>query len=119
MLLHKQCCTLLQSKRLIELGTTGHSLYAHNLLKGIRGSYFGVSDTPAFTTAELGEMLTEFPVTKFAMPYYDTIMEEGKPDIYWWLVKLPYKCAEGKFYTEAQARAALLIDILEHNKTNT
>lgn len=116
MLLHKQCCTLLQSKKLVELGATKHSLFAHNLLKGIRGSYFGVSDTPAFTTAELGEMLAEFPVARFSMPYYDIVREDNKPDTGYWIVKLPYKGVDEKFYTEAQARAALVIDILEHKK---
>lgn len=113
MKLHEQVCTIDQSKRLKELGVKQDSIF--NWYKANNGYelYFGdVEDVSKFTTtfsaftvAELGEML---PVNAISWKYD----KDG--------VKL-YRCvasdntySSGYFDTEAEARAAMLIYLLEN-----
>lgn len=127
----QQVCTLEQAKRLKELGIAQESEY---YFRGQNIWHFReVTDWPnqeqlsdliqsgdeshhifsAYTVAELGEMLP---------PGYDSMRISGyNPDQFFWLAydldgkEFP---ANGSWKTEAQARAAMLIRLLESGKEN-
>lgn len=105
MTLQEQVCTLEQAKRLKELGCKQESYFGyvyasfHNHWSLYAIDYRSSKEIAAYTVAELGEMLVKQGVN--AMPYVAGGL--------WW--------RQTKYYqTEAQARAALLIHILEQEK---
>ena len=108
MKLHDQCCTEQQGDRLKELGIAQESLFYHTHSDwGVmpRGSIdFSGDPSSAFTVAELGVMLgTEEWSTNYK-----------KQNVFYWdaeLFALPF----GPYPTEAEARAAILIHLLETN----
>lgn len=139
MTLQEQVCTLEQAQRLKELGCEQESYFKHGKSKTLQfdgrrplGSAMieVISERPeqviasAYTVAELGEMLVQagqyvMPVlvnlpTTIANPeirtnekaYYHKFLQLSKPDEI-------YGGLDMYFHTEAQARAALLIHILE------
>lgn len=111
MTLEKQVCSLELAKRLKELGVKQESLWFWRFLKGSNpewdlaysGNVRAVEKTySAFTVAELGEMLPEDCKTR------RPVDEKGK-----WLVD---SLGTDRFFradTEADARAAMLIYLLE------
>jgi hypothetical protein len=119
MKLQEQCCTREQGQRLIELGVNPEALFwwmpsmsgPHG--EYIRYSYHGNSLAPAFNVAELGMLI---PPTISEEPKEYQINHEkvsSKSSPYWFI-----EFSKGgilAFDTEAQARAALLIHLLENN----
>lgn len=117
MKLENQCCTREQSKRLKELGISQNS--TEYFLKGVDDLYTGTflkrmangknddNASSAFTVAELGVLLSAatlgvmLPVWNGAAFSVDISLATG------W----DYNC----FEFEAQARAAMLIYLLENN----
>lgn len=115
--LQDQTCTREQGAHLVELGVKPVSTFYHMPAKdGPHGEYiqYGWSSNataPAFTVAELGDMLPfGFESGKDAVDY-------GEGDMY------GYSCnsGDGETYhlefhnTEAQARAAMLVHLLDNN----
>ena len=104
MKLSEQVCALEQAKKLYALGVERRSLFYH--FNGrIENEAFGSEYYCAFTVAELGEMLPDICHTmkannSWACFYRDTI-------------KNKYKIELGP--TEAEARAAMLIYLLENS----
>ena len=107
--LEKQVCTKEQSQKLYNLGIRGESLFYHTQ------SDWGIMPKKsidfkngyvlnAFTTAELGEMLPEY-YESHSGPMYEN----------WYCG--PVECGDGDFFameaTEAQAKATMLINLLE------
>lgn len=105
MKLEDQICTLDQARRLHELGIKGPSLYS---------LWFPQETFSAFTVAELGVMLSEVPghyaftvciePTKWVCRCQEKSEPPGTDRLKWF----DYQ------HTEAQARAALLIYLLEN-----
>ncbi len=116
MTLQEQVCTLEQAKRLKELGCKQASgtFYFNGVSFNGMDAFYAKWETDfvwqpdlhfaAYTVAELGEMLAELDGK---MPYYSV------KDKVWWWDNLP---VNSLFTNEAQARAALLIHILEKEK---
>lgn len=118
MKLENQVCSLDQAKRLKELGVNRQSIFNWNCQKdyGFGGvmedsEYWNISfQQPkllthlvysAFTVAELGEMIPD-----------DYYLPTNKGDAGWWISgRGNFESSLGK--TEAQARAAMLIHLLE------
>jgi hypothetical protein len=121
MKLQEQCCTREQGQRLIELGVNPEALFwwmpsmsgPHG--EYIRYSWHGNNLAPAFNVAELGALLpsTLFDSHKEEGPCWETTLIRGNgPRTYW---HSAYDLgAIGPYPTEAQARAALLIHLLEN-----
>lgn len=138
--LKDQVCTLEQAKRLKELGVTEQSLWrwvfparkemisttygvyhyeqAKDIIEGNEGTYFDHTDAPAYTVAELGEMLPDMLTTN--LQYELVSIKEDDC----WLIRYVrgnnmldqhpnIKGIGGE--TEAQARAAMLIYMLENS----
>lgn len=121
--LHDQCCTREQGQRLVELGVKPEALFwwmpsmsgPHG--EYIRYSWHGNNLAPAFNAAELGELL---PATEFLkhqrtdQPLWEVTCIEGNGPKKYWHAENSIDCI-GPYPTEAQARAALLIHLLENN----
>lgn len=119
--LQQQVCTLAQAKKFSELGvekdaewrwiypanpkmiSSSHGIYhylqARDMIAENEDNEFDVASAPAYSVAELGEM---FPPT-ILLPSKTW----GKDE---WITFIE---APVRFPTEAEARAALLIDLLE------
>ncbi len=126
MTLQEQVCTLEQAKRLKELGCEQNAYFTwyEFLMKDNSLRYIISSDTKdaignndwcsAYAVAELGEMLTKaFGYAKTIRMPQVKAYDEG---LDWWH---PYLKDNGNYISfpaEAQARAALLIHILEQEK---
>ena len=133
--LKSQVCSLEHAKKLKELGVKQESLFYWYTFKNetTGEDYASVQDCTvvpvpanvyaAFTVAELGEIIP-----------YQTDEESPHPDhTGWGIVMLPVKAQDGLrwFYreastgdavhaeTEADARAAVLIDLIENNLIST
>lgn len=113
MKLQDQCCTLKQGFRLMQLGIKMKSIFSHMPAKsGDHGEYiaygrFGDSIAPAFTVGELGVLLNGH--------------NEGRISLYlngqYAVSKRFHPVNVGEVLpTEAQARAALLIYLIEEGK---
>jgi hypothetical protein len=120
--LKDQCCTLSQAKRLKELGVTAKSIFSWN---GYSYPDYAVGYTEdlkddeynAYTVAELGVMLPDFLVfDNYRCHFHSYKQEQHKSPALW-------TCTYGKStdrevndfdsHIEAQARASLLIHLLE------
>lgn len=125
-----QCCTLEQGKRLVELGVTAESTFWWMPAKsGPHKEYvqYGNSSdslAPAYNVAELGELLPHPSGLNelggwVHMTEYDLTPKDGKPWYCLWEYDLDMDA--GGFgrhiidaVTEAQARADMLIYLLEN-----
>lgn len=126
MTLQKQVCTFEQAKMLKELGCEqgkscfvwahDENIYEKVAVKEAGDAHFsGSIIADAYTVAELGEMLIQY--NRMQLPYYDSVECFSEPDDDCWVVKYPPDYKNGtSFTTEAQARAALLIHILENKQ---
>ena len=112
-----QVCTLEQAKKLKELGVSGHSVFFHiptdTILKSIittepDGIHIGRKHYAAFTVAELGHMLPSLYVSGW--------FGESPADFNWmvWPNGVSANIEEGE--TEAQARASMVIRLLERHE---
>lgn len=119
MTLNEQCCTVEQGKRLVELGVpTEGVIFWHMPAKSgphgewIRYGWHGDAIAPAFDVAELGELLPSTPYFRLRhdMPWRTTKVTGNGPD-YWHAEDEIDIC--GLWPTEAQARAEILIHLLE------
>lgn len=136
MKLENQCCTLIQAKRLKELGVKQESVFYHippltsrNDSCIVLKPYPNEDDYSAFTVAELGEMLPKKIINeryylKFSFTHNDQpdnicvcVYEDSelghKPIPIEEVVKMKFYQTLGN--TEAKARAAMLIYLLENN----
>jgi hypothetical protein len=111
MLLEDQVCTSIQGRRLVELGIKMPATFSHMPAKsGDHGEYvaygkFGHSICPAWNVAELGVLLDGKYAGRISLV-------EGQ----YALIKRYHPIMFGGYYpTEAQARADLLIYLLEEN----
>lgn len=126
MKIEQQVVSLEYAKKLKELGVRQDSLFSwvlkrhweskENMMMEVapvycleqRGSFTGIPDFSAFTVAELGEMLpSHHPTTKKVDGTWFTSV--------WFEHALPYKAPEFTEDTEADARAKMLIYLLENN----
>ncbi|SFW16345.1 hypothetical protein [Chitinophaga sancti] len=121
MKLQDKCCTLEQGKRLVELGvpTQGVTFWHMPAKSGthgecIRFGWHGDAIAPAFDVAELGELLPVRPDSNLSYDWYHRHNWRGH--------SVGYSEAGGKrhietvwYKTEAEARAQLLIHLLENN----
>jgi len=116
----KQCCSLEQAKRLKELGVKQDSIAVwFNSSVGLcllyRTSDFTFeNEWAAFTVAELGEMLPHSPLpnTGNSWNWYHRYCWKGHSVGYTAYGQEPIQ--QDWFATEAQARAAMLIYLLEN-----
>ena len=142
MKLEQQCCSLEQGKRLKELGVTAEPLFWHvididpitplDIIQKWQHSNFDQCEKyPAYTVAELGVMLPEEIGHKYnehSSYYYmqghsDVPVKYPKLWVIWYedndlspeLEVLNMQFAAGD--TEAEARAAMLIYLLENHLT--
>lgn len=116
MKIEKQVCSLNLSKKLVELGITAEPLFWHtvnidpitpkDIIQKWQHSHFDACEKyPAYTVAELGEMLPEYfeshrgPMLK---NWYCGILEGGEDE---------YFAMEA---TQAEAMAAMLIHLLQN-----
>lgn len=118
MKLQDQCCTREQGQRLVELGVKPEALFwwmpsmsgPHG--EYIRYSYHGNNLAPAFNVAELGEMLpesdTHLSVWKTVKYTHLSVDEKWEASLH------KYDRSYVTCPTEAQARADLLIHLLEN-----
>lgn len=122
MKLHDQCCTREQGQRLVELGVKPETLFWWMPAKSephhgeyIRYGWHGNNLAPAFSVAELGEILPATPFLKHKRsdPPWEVTRIEGNGPNYWHAENTIDII--GPWPTEAQARAALLIHLLENN----
>lgn len=107
--LEQQVCSLELSRKLKELGVKQESLYywqVHPEKEPILADMFGTS---AFTVAELGEMLEinqyRMEIDKYKGVYLCRMVDVSKKEAIW----------ETKEKNEANARASMLIYLLENN----
>jgi len=108
MTLEKQCCTLAQAKRLKELHVINNSIatwYCNIPNTGtivmLSESGLTVEQYPAYTVAELGDLLpTEYYTVRFSSNFW-----EWSNDV--------EQVGNGPYRYEAEARADLLIHLLE------
>lgn len=125
MKIEEQVCSLIQAKRLKELGVTQEVIYCHIPVNNLQHDKFHVEDISyvfaeygeewmkygfaAYTVAELGKMLpARFVTYKSGDDKYD--LEKGLYSV------TSIRISEIKRYydqTEARARAGMLIMILE------
>lgn len=128
-----QCATLEQSKRLKELGLKGSSIFYHVCTNewGISVAGFFNDDLlnfPAWNVAELGELLPVESGMKFFNSYYNDHLgewccefsgfkTEEEHEAHDW-GNPPPKIHEEEGETEAEARAAMLIYLLENKLIN-
>lgn len=121
MTLENQVCSLELSKRLKELGVKQESLFAWQYFSDKEGwnignvglvpyKWIGNKSFSAFTVAELGEMLPHWIGTPLNLPFKANYYPENKAG---WFGQVN---AQGFFAdTEANARAKMLIYLLENN----
>lgn len=126
MKIEEQVCTLEQAKRLMELGITAPAFFCWKYdytppivisgrFKNTGQKHFGFNERPpAYTVAELGEMLPENNGIDYVYSYkVENAFGMGKTP---WFINPPFSEIEKQnLFTEAQARAALLIHLLESN----
>jgi len=121
MKLEQQVCTLEQAKKLMALGVTAEPLYWHvididpltpmDIIQKWQHSNFDQCEKyPAYTVAELGVMLPSETHTQ------RTGSEDSEYDNWEW-VDDGNGNANGLYNTEVEARAAMLIYLLENNLT--
>lgn len=114
--LKDQTCTAEQGARLVELGVKPVATFYHMAPKdGPHGPYiqYGWSSgavAPAYNVSELGEMLHSRFVTHKSTDRYD--LRQG---VYYVLSLRQSECGRQYGNTEAEARAAMLIHLLENN----
>ncbi len=137
MKLSKQVISLEQAKRLKELGVYGSALFYYEIFE-VSGKedyhliYIGIGPfpnnhgfIPAYTVAELGEVLSSFKYETHGFPMFlsdahcdDFVAEKIKK---WQCgyrnAKNPEINTDTNAPTEAEARAAMLIHLLESNLT--
>ena len=106
--LESQVCSLDSAKRLKELGCPQESLFYWTFDEGYsisqsRVSLFGQPIYSAYTVAELAEMIP----SSFDLPKKEMVSTIGKEFPFVWIYK------EGIKQTEAEARAQMLINIVE------
>jgi hypothetical protein len=119
--LKSQCCTVEQGKRLVELGVKHEATFWHmperSHLHGeyIRYGWHSDAIAPAYNVAELGSLLPRdiLPDTGFHYGWYHRYCWRGH--------SVGYSQVGGQqhievdwYETEAQARTALLIHLLEN-----
>ena len=131
MKLQEQCCTVEQGIRLVELGAPAASHFSHfkatshagiclseiaiRHIAMLCGHFYDSEDvelTPAFNVAELGELL---PKSDRTLSAWNTKSFRRSRGTTW---EVSYNHHPGwydHYATEAQARAALLIHLLEKN----
>lgn len=127
--LKNQYCTFEQSKKLLSLGVIGacHSFIFNSLTKKAKFTFFSVSECaamehasiyydtkfifyPAFSVCELGELIG----SSFTLPAIvdETLVCPGQIVGLWSFIN---DCGRYENYSfEAEARAALLINLLEN-----
>lgn len=121
MKIENQCCSLEQAKRLKELGVDGISFFRHQHYPEtkyrIEAQHITWGDNratdpgetfSAFTVAELGEMIGENGFSKKVTHWLGYYKVPGNQ--YSQIIETPKK----DFDTEAQARAEILIHLLEN-----
>ena len=117
MKLQEQCCTLEQGKRLQELGVKAEATFWHMPEKShlhkeyIRYGWHSDAIAPAYTVAELGTMLS---VDCYSHKDYGICSPEARP---MFVARTQNHCwlqHTENAPTEAQARAAMLIYLLEN-----
>jgi hypothetical protein len=121
MKLQDQCCTWEQGQRLVELGVKADATFWWMPAKSgthgeyIQYGYHGDNISPAFNVAELGELLpaTLFLKHKSSDPPWEVTRIAGNGPNYWHAEDTLDSI--GPWPTEAQARAQLLIHLLENN----
>lgn len=106
MKIEQQVCTLEQAKRLKELGIEQRSIFYHFGGK-VTNVAWGNDYFAAFTVAELGVMLLSDCKTQIISGYWSASFHSLNNKSYY----------ESGFTTEAEARAAMLIYLLENNLT--
>lgn len=128
MKLSEQVCTLEQAKKLYALGVERRSLFYH-FHGRIEHEAFGSEYYSAFTVAELGVMLQKGEI---GIPVYESEINTSSEtfttvSIETWITPNIFNCAivnkefpdrvykECKSRYEAEARAAMLIYLLENN----
>ena len=119
MKIEQQVCTLEQAKKLMALGVTAEPLYWHvididpltpmDIIQKWQHSNFDQCEKyPAYNVSELGVMLPN---------YYES--HKGAMDDTWYCGML--EGGDGEYFaiekTESEARAAMLIYLLENNLT--
>jgi hypothetical protein len=120
MKLQDQCCTREQGHRLVELGIKPDALFWWMPAQsGPHGEYIqygfnGNNLAPAFNVAELGKLLPVQPNTNTTYSWYHRYNWKGHSVGYSQNGGTNH-IEIGWYETEAQARAALLIDLLENN----
>jgi len=121
MKLQDQCCTREQGQRLIELGVKPNAAFwwmpKKNHIHGecIRYGYHGYAIAPAFNVAELGEMLPSIPAISPKRDYAWYHRNNWRGHSVGYSHVGGEEHIESDWYeTEAQARAALLIHLLEN-----
>jgi len=108
----QQVCTREQGERLKELGVTALSLFAYQREGGIVISHYApepfewLSNPPAFTVAELGQMLNS---EEYTIRRGSELSEYAN----WEWCNDDNEAAYGLFASEAEARADRLIVLLE------
>lgn len=115
--LQDQCCTREQGQRLVELGVNPEATFYHMPAKsGPHGEYIqygfhGDNLAPAFNVAELGELLPDDIGNR------KYILFDKTNGVYrsWCGENVCHHLHEKKSANEAEARAALLIYLLENN----
>lgn len=131
MTLEKQVTNLELSKRLKKLGVKQGSLFYWRMVPGMAEPYLRQKDSKwqrwqypnqhysAFTVAELGEMLPEtlgkgFDVEQYKYATLDEPYQLEASDYVGTAQRIPHLVYQAKGKTEADARAKMLIYLLEN-----
>lgn len=124
----RYCCSLQQSKRLRELGVDAPSMFTH--YKTFRNEWsiaystgLGHEYYPAYTSGELGEILSAVRYKSAGFPMMFTSYCNSSDAVANMLGKwscmfrnpVDFTNPDIKADTESQARAAMLIHLLENN----
>lgn len=113
MTIQDKCCTLQQGRCLVDLGVKPAAAHYH-LLDRVQYGWHRDAVAPAYDSTELGDMLQDY----LAYAYYNDyegLMAKVEPNSkdHWSF------CSKGlikqTYPTEAQARAAMLVHLLENN----
>lgn len=133
MKLQDQVCTLEQAKRLKELGIEYDAYFYHDVHDGMGGEQkkgeSSIRDHlqrssmsyPAFTAAELGVMLPEYlSIDSYRMHVHSYKQEQNNSPALWTITmgkSSDKEVPDFDSHKEAQARAAMLIYLLENKLT--
>lgn len=110
--IRNQICTFQQAKRLKELGVIQESEFVYfideyHLVRRNRNYDLSEIDYCAFTVAELGVMLPEMFASRFGAGAWICYNDKGESEQY------PENFCDVISNTEAEARSAMLIHLLE------